>query len=150
MFLFLDNSSRSWSVRSYRDTWSCSERTPSSPSWVSVLIIDMTYWCTCTLTHFSLIQMASLHSVDIHWLFFNLMGYIYICHHPPPSCRHSLCFLSDSIYWLHPSCSLTDGSLEWETLEQYFLWQLISAHNIPVDYIMPVLPKLDYTGQAPS
>lgn len=61
-------------------------------------------------------------------------------------------FLFDAvyIYWLHPSCSLTDGSLEWETLEQYFLWQLISAHNIPVDYIMPVLPKLDYTGQAPS
>lgn len=78
MFLFLDNSSRSWSVRSYRDTWSCSERTPSSPSWVSVLIIDMTYWCTCTLTHIPQIQMASLHSVDIHWLFFNLMWYIYV------------------------------------------------------------------------
>lgn len=111
MFLFLNNSSRSWSVRSYRDTWSCSERTPSSPSWVSVLIIDMTYWCTCTLTHIPQIQMASLHSVDIHvhWLYLNLMWYIYICHHPPPSCRHSLCFLSDFIYWLHPSCFLSDS-----------------------------------------
>ena len=39
----------------------------------------------------------------------------------------------------------TDASLDWETLEQYFLWQLISAHNIPVEHIMPILPKLDFT-----
>ena len=41
------------------------------------------------------------------------------------------------------SC-LSDASLEWETLEQYFLWQLITAHNIPVEHIMPILPKLDF------
>ncbi|XP_052795999.1 integrator complex subunit 3-like [Mya arenaria] len=37
-----------------------------------------------------------------------------------------------------------NASLDWETLEQYFLWQLITAHNIPLDYVMPMLPKLDY------
>ena len=42
---------------------------------------------------------------------------------------------------------LTDASLEWETIEQYFLWQLIAAHNIPVDYIMPILPKLEFIGK---
>ena len=39
---------------------------------------------------------------------------------------------------------ISDASLEWETLEQYFLWQLITAHNIPVEHIMPILPKLDF------
>ena len=37
-----------------------------------------------------------------------------------------------------------DASLEWETIEQYFLWQLISVHNIPVEHIMPILPKLEF------
>lgn len=55
---------------------------------------------------------------------------------------HLVMFRKDSFL------SILNGSLEWETLEQYFLWQLISAHNIPVDYIMPVLPKLDYTAHA--
>ncbi|XP_052276619.1 integrator complex subunit 3-like isoform X2 [Dreissena polymorpha] len=41
-----------------------------------------------------------------------------------------------------------NASLEWETLEQYFLWQLITAHNIPLDYMMPILPKLDYHSHA--
>ena len=66
-----------------------------------------------------------------------------------------LCALYPNFYTLVRDLSIitcdtlvvTDGSLEWETLEQYFLWQLISAHNIPVDYIMPVLPKLDYSGE---
>jgi len=39
-----------------------------------------------------------------------------------------------------------DASLEWETIEQYFLWQLIAVHSIPVEDVMPVLPKLDFTG----
>ena len=43
--------------------------------------------------------------------------------------------------------SVSDASLGWETLEQYFLWQLITAHNIPVEHIMPILPKLDYNGE---
>lgn len=44
--------------------------------------------------------------------------------------------------------SVLNASLEWETLEQYFLWQLITAHNIPVEHIMPILPKLDYNAHA--
>ena len=41
---------------------------------------------------------------------------------------------------------VVDASFEWETIEQYFLWQLIAVHNIPVEHIMPVLPKMDFTG----
>ena len=43
----------------------------------------------------------------------------------------------------------TDASLEWETIEQYFLWQFIAAHNIPVEHLMPILPKLEFTGKFP-
>lgn len=43
---------------------------------------------------------------------------------------------------------LTDASFDWETIEQYFLWQLIAAHNIPVEHIMPVLPKMDFSTHA--
>lgn len=43
-------------------------------------------------------------------------------------------------------CNVVDASLQWETIEQYFLWQLISVHTIPVEHIMPILPKLDFTG----
>jgi len=42
-----------------------------------------------------------------------------------------------------------DASLEWETIEQYFLWQLIAVHSIPVEDVMPVLPKLDFSGDWP-
>ena len=41
----------------------------------------------------------------------------------------------------------SDASLEWETIEQYFLWQLVMAHNIPVEHILPILPKLEYSGK---
>ncbi|KAL5004662.1 hypothetical protein ScPMuIL_018118 [Solemya velum] len=44
--------------------------------------------------------------------------------------------------------SVLNASLEWETLEQYFLWQLIAAHNIPPEHIMPILPKLEFTCHA--
>lgn len=40
--------------------------------------------------------------------------------------------------------TLSDSSLEWETFEQNCLWQLIGAHNISVDSILPVLAKLEY------
>ncbi|KAK3097008.1 hypothetical protein FSP39_005554 [Pinctada imbricata] len=55
---------------------------------------------------------------------------------------HLIMFRKDSFL------SVLNASLDWETLEQYFLWQLIAAHNIPVDYVMPVLPKLDFTSHA--
>ena len=40
-----------------------------------------------------------------------------------------------------------DASLEWETIEQYFLWQLITAHDIPAEQITPILPKLEFIGE---
>lgn len=55
---------------------------------------------------------------------------------------HLIMFRKDSFL------SVLNASLDWETLEQYFLWQLISAHNIPVEHIMPILPKLDFTQHA--
>ena len=39
-----------------------------------------------------------------------------------------------------------DESLKWETIEQYFLWQLITAHNIPIEHMLPVLPMLEFSG----
>ncbi|GFS03973.1 integrator complex subunit 3 [Elysia marginata] len=44
--------------------------------------------------------------------------------------------------------SILNASLEWETIEQYFLWQLVMAHNIPVEHILPILPKLEYGANA--
>uniref|UniRef100_T1JE28 SOSS complex subunit A homolog n=1 Tax=Strigamia maritima TaxID=126957 RepID=T1JE28_STRMM len=44
--------------------------------------------------------------------------------------------------------SILNASLEWETFEQYCLWQLIAAHNIPVDYVLPILPKLEFIAHA--
>lgn len=52
---------------------------------------------------------------------------------------HLVMFRKDSFL------SVLNASLEWETLEQYFLWQLITSHSIPVDYIMPILPKLEFS-----
>ena len=37
-------------------------------------------------------------------------------------------------------------SLKWETIEQYFLWQLIAAHDIPLEHILPVLPMLEHSS----
>jgi len=44
--------------------------------------------------------------------------------------------------------SVLNASLEWETIEQYFLWQLVMAHNIPVEHILPILPKLEFAANA--
>lgn len=40
---------------------------------------------------------------------------------------------------------LIKESLSWETWEQACLWQLVTAHGIPLSYILPLLPDLDYT-----
>ena len=39
---------------------------------------------------------------------------------------------------------IINASLEWETFEQNCVWQLISAHNLTLESILPVLPKLEY------
>lgn len=41
-----------------------------------------------------------------------------------------------------------EDSLEWETFEQTCVWHLIEAHNIPIDDIVPLLPKIDYHRHA--
>ena len=39
---------------------------------------------------------------------------------------------------------LIKESLTWESWEQVCLWQLVTAHGIPLSYILPILPELDY------
>jgi len=36
-------------------------------------------------------------------------------------------------------------SLEWESMQQVFLWQLVTAHGIPFSYVLPLLSELNYT-----
>lgn len=40
------------------------------------------------------------------------------------------------------------ASLMWETFEQYALWQLIAAHDVPLENVLPILPKLDFKSHA--
>ena len=47
-------------------------------------------------------------------------------------------FRNDSIQ------SLLKMSLSWETIEQFFLWQLIRAHDISIDSIIPLVSHLNY------
>lgn len=44
--------------------------------------------------------------------------------------------------------NILNASLSWDTFEQYCLWQLIFAHDLPIDYIFPVIPKLQYRSHA--
>ena len=37
--------------------------------------------------------------------------------------------------------AILTASLGWETFEQYVLWQLISAHDLPFDCVLPLIPK---------
>lgn len=41
--------------------------------------------------------------------------------------------------------SLVEQSLQWESFEQYCLWQLITAHSIPIDQMLSLLTKIDPT-----
>lgn len=44
--------------------------------------------------------------------------------------------------------NLLTASLNWETFEQYCFWQLIYAHDFPIKYVLPILPKLQYRDHA--
>ncbi|KAG7203567.1 hypothetical protein KM043_013611 [Ampulex compressa] len=44
--------------------------------------------------------------------------------------------------------SLLTASLNWETFEQYCFWQLIFAHDFPIEYVLPILPKLQFRDHA--
>ncbi|XP_056642787.1 integrator complex subunit 3 homolog [Diorhabda sublineata] len=39
---------------------------------------------------------------------------------------------------------LLKASLQWESIEQFFLWQLVNAHNISIDTVLPLITELDY------
>ncbi len=36
------------------------------------------------------------------------------------------------------------ASLEWDTIEQFFFWQLLQAEDVPIDWILSIIPKLEY------
>lgn len=40
--------------------------------------------------------------------------------------------------------ALLKVSLAWESIEQFFLWQLVNAHNISIDTVLPLITDLDY------
>lgn len=40
--------------------------------------------------------------------------------------------------------SVLKASLEWDTFEQFFLWQLILAHDLSLDLLLPILPQLNF------
>ncbi|XP_066967974.1 integrator complex subunit 3 [Macrobrachium rosenbergii] len=44
--------------------------------------------------------------------------------------------------------NILEKSLQWETVEQLFLWQLAKAHEIPVDCCLSVMPKLKFTSHS--
>lgn len=35
-------------------------------------------------------------------------------------------------------------SLSWESIEQFFLWQLVNAHDFSIDTLLPLITELDY------
>lgn len=48
----------------------------------------------------------------------------------------------------HSFVALLSASLNWETFEQFCLWQLVSAHGVPVGYVLPILPMLEYSAHS--
>lgn len=44
--------------------------------------------------------------------------------------------------------SLVISSLNWETMEQYFFWQLVTAHNVNIKVILSNITKLDFNNHA--
>ena len=41
----------------------------------------------------------------------------------------------------HPQDVLR-ASLQWETFEQYALWQLLNAHDLPLDCVLPLVKAI--------
>ncbi|KAI8434240.1 hypothetical protein MSG28_012338 [Choristoneura fumiferana] len=44
--------------------------------------------------------------------------------------------------------TMLSTSLGWETFEQYCLWQLLTAHDISLEDVLPIIPKLSYKDHA--
>lgn len=51
---------------------------------------------------------------------------------------HLVMFKSETIN------TLLKISLSWESIEQFFLWQLVNAHDISIDTLLPLVTELDY------
>ncbi|PIK62170.1 putative integrator complex subunit 3-like [Apostichopus japonicus] len=48
------------------------------------------------------------------------------------------------IYKKETLAKVVEATLRWETFEQYCVWQLLSAHDIEVEHLLPVVSKLRY------
>ena len=45
--------------------------------------------------------------------------------------------------------NVLNASLEWESIEQLFLWQIIGAHDcVAVEHALPLMPKLEFAAHA--
>jgi integrator complex subunit 3 len=44
--------------------------------------------------------------------------------------------------------TMLSTSLSWETFEQYCLWQLLTAHDISVEDVLPIIPNLSFKDHA--
>lgn len=40
--------------------------------------------------------------------------------------------------------NLLKATLNWESIEQFFFWQLINAHDFNIDTVLPMITELDY------
>ncbi|KAL4704469.1 hypothetical protein ACJJTC_019568 [Scirpophaga incertulas] len=61
--------------------------------------------------------------------------------------QHLVCQTLQGNLMMFKSDDITEmlsTSLHWETFEQYCLWQLLTAHDISVEDVLPIIPKLSY------
>jgi len=91
-------------------------------------------------THF---QKAAIGNVDLLYLVVSCVDasqiLTLVCH---IVARDFIMFKKDSFQ------PVLTASLSWETFEQYALWQLLSGHDLPIDCVLPLIPKLAYSKHA--
>lgn len=47
----------------------------------------------------------------------------------------------------YSACEYSEASVNWDLMEQLFLWQLVNAHGtFDIDSVVPLLPKLNFRG----
>jgi len=103
--------------------------------------VSLFVWLTPDI--YTQFQKAAIGNVDLLYLVVSCVdGYQIqklLCHIVS---RDFIMFKKDSVQ------SVINVSLGWETFEQYALWQLLSGHDLPVDCILPLIPKLEYDKHA--
>lgn len=96
--------------------------------------------CPDIYTHF---QKAAIGNVDLLYLVVSCVDgrqiETLVCH---IIARDFIMFKKDSFQ------PVISASLTWETFEQFALWQLLSGHDLPVDCLLPLIPKLSYDNHA--